>query len=577
MADTDHGQALVDWETCRVADCTGERLPGGDACWAHAGDEDLDAALGALAVDRVLGARGVAFTADRLQRVLDAPRPDEAAGDHRRPLHVANMDGCRLPAVRFAHLRCDGEARFDGATFEEARFVAVTFGVPPAPGGEEEGHRPGPRVSFRGATFLGATTFATVAFHAGATFDGAHFEGELVVTAEVGDDLTFRDARFGGPLVVRTLGPAGEVDLIYQRAVFAGAVDMSGFTSRGSVDLLDARFETARDLGPLRTDGRIVLDGSVWVERALLEVSTPGLSCRRARFLSGVELRIQPRGGTDVFLDEADLAGPSVVARAGWFPELDKRRDRSAAEAADRSRPRILSLRGANVTGLTLAGVDLRACRFAGAHHLDRLRLDDVRFGWAPGGGRTRRQVIAEEVRWRREHSSRANDWKTVAAWPEDHPPELLGAAQVSAIYRDLRKGREDNRDEPGATDFYYGEMEMRRAAATAVGERAVLTLYWLLSGYGLRAWRSLVALAAVVVLTGSVFAAWGLDERAPGAEPADPATGLLVAARAATAVFSTSDVPLTTFGAWLHLWLRLVGPVLLGLAVLAIRGRVKR
>jgi hypothetical protein len=85
------------------------------------------------------------------------------------------------------------------------------------------------------------------------------------------------------------------------------------------------------------------------------------------------------------------------------------------------------------------------------------------------------------------------------------------------------------------------------------------------------------VALAAVVVLTGGAFAAWGLDEGAPGAEPADLSTGLLVAARAGTAVFSTADVPLTTFGAWLHLGLRLAGPVLLGLAVLAVRGRVKR
>jgi uncharacterized protein YjbI with pentapeptide repeats len=583
MADAGHAQVPIDWETCRVADCIGERLPAGSTCWAHAGGEDLDAALRALADDRVLHARGVAFTADRLQRVLDAaPKPDEAVGDLRRALQVANLDGSRLPAVRFAHLRCDGEARFEHATFEDARFVEVTFGAPPATGEEEAaaevGARlPGPMVSFQRATFLGATTFKTVAFHTGANFDDAHVEGDLEIDGDVAHGLTFRDARFGGALVVRARCLVGEVDVIFQRAVFAGPVDVSGLSSRGSVDFLGARFETARNLGPLRTDRRLVMDGSVWRERALIEVSTSRLDCRWARFLSGVELRIQPRGGTDVFLDDADLAEPSVVARTDGFVELDWSEDQSAAEAADPPWPRILSLCGANVAGLTLAGVDLRACRFAGAHNLDRLRLDDVRFGWAPGRGRTRRQVIAEEIRWRQRHSSRVHDWTTVAAWPDDHAPDLLEAEQVAAIYRDLRKGREDDRDEPGATDFYYGEMEMRRAAATDVGERVVLTLYWLLSGYGLRAWRSLVALAAVVVVTGSAFAAWGLDERAPGAEPADLPTGLLVAARAGTAVFSTADVPLTTFGAWLHLGLRLAGPVLLGLAVLAVRGRVKR
>lgn len=574
MADTGHGQPVVDWETCRMVGCRGERLRGRKYCWAHAEGEDLDAALGLLSNDGVLRARGVAFTAKRLQQVLDAaPRSEGPEGDLHHLLNVANMDGCLLPAVTFEDIHFNGEARFEGATFEDARFIALRFGVPPAPGDEKLGHHRVPMVSFKRATFQGATSFSVFAFHAGATFDDAHFEGDLVVTAVTGHSLTFRDVRFDGSLSVRTLRPAGDAELVFQRAVFTNAVDLSGLTSRGSIDFLDARFETARDLGPLRTDQRLIMDGTVWSERALLEVSTPWLSCRRARFLGGVELRIQPRGDGDVFLDEADLAGPSVVARADWFPELDERE----AEIADPLRPRILSLRGANVMGLTLAGVDLSACRFAGAHNLDRLRLDDVRFGRTPGGGRTRREVIAEEVRWRLEHSSRVDEWTTVAAWPEDHPPELLEAGQVAAIYRDLRKGREDNRDEPGAADFYYGEMEMRRAAATAVGERVVLTLYWLLSGYGLRAWRSLAALAAVIVVTGSAFAAWGLDEQAPGAEPADLSTGLLVAARAATAVFSTSDVPLTTFGSWLHLGLRLVGPVLLGLAVLAVRGRVKR
>jgi hypothetical protein len=32
-------------------------------------------------------------------------------------------------------------------------------------------------------------------------------------------------------------------------------------------------------------------------------------------------------------------------------------------------------------------------------------------------------------------------------------------------LYRALRKGREDAKDEPGAADFHYGEMEMRRHA----------------------------------------------------------------------------------------------------------------
>jgi hypothetical protein len=45
-------------------------------------------------------------------------------------------------------------------------------------------------------------------------------------------------------------------------------------------------------------------------------------------------------------------------------------------------------------------------------------------------------------------------------------PRERQDAAQeIANLYRALRKGREDSKDEPGAADLYYGEMEMRRKA----------------------------------------------------------------------------------------------------------------
>src|SRR5512132_3081652 len=72
-----------------------------------------------------------------------------------------------------------------------------------------------------------------------------------------------------------------------------------------------------------------------------------------------------------------------------------------------------------------------------------------------------------------------------------DNTPSVLGAKRIAGLYRALRKDYEDSKNEPGAADFYYGEMEMRRlASATAWGERVILTLYWLVSGYGLRGMR---------------------------------------------------------------------------------------
>jgi hypothetical protein len=66
-------------------------------------------------------------------------------------------------------------------------------------------------------------------------------------------------------------------------------------------------------------------------------------------------------------------------------------------------------------------------------------------------------------------------------------PLSELEPGRIAGIYRQLRKSREDSKDEPGANDFYYGEMEMRRRSGP-LAERSILRLYWLVSRYGLRA-----------------------------------------------------------------------------------------
>jgi hypothetical protein len=166
------------------------------------------------------------------------------------------------------------------------------------------------------------------------------------------------------------------------------------------------------------------------------------------------------------------------------------------------------------------------------------------------------------------------------------------GAAQVAALYRALRKGREDIRDEPGAADFYYGEMEMRRHAKreeakterqrrhyrhslTAMTEHLVLWLYWLVSGYGLRAWRALATLTVTIALVGVWFSRVGFHNPRPSL-----AASWLYALQATVSLEGKArqlSGQLTLPGELLRVGMRLIGPILLGLAVLSIRGRVKR
>ena len=103
--------------------------------------------------------------------------------------------------------------------------------------------------------------------------------------------------------------------------------------------------------------------------------------------------------------------------------------------------------------------------------------------------------------------------------------------------------------------------------------ERGILTAYWLVSGYGLRAWRAVAWLAVVTALLAVAFHFVGF---AVPPRPVSYWTSLLYAFRA-TLSLTDNQVTLTAWGQLLQGVLRLTGPVLLGLALLALRGRVKR
>jgi hypothetical protein len=186
--------------------------------------------------------------------------------------------------------------------------------------------------------------------------------------------------------------------------------------------------------------------------------------------------------------------------------------------------------------------------------------------------------------------------------------PHLRPAA-VAALYRQVRESLEDGKNEPGAADFYYGECEMRRHDTTRpLGERALLTAYWALSGYGLCAARA-VGLAggghgrhgrgdgAVGPargraentdhrLAGPTGQSLVLITDTPGPrDPTGPWAGRVTTGRFEKAlrvvinsvVFCSSGQGLTTVGTYTEMSSRLVEPVLAGLAVLAVRSRVKR
>jgi hypothetical protein len=206
------------------------------------------------------------------------------------------------------------------------------------------------------------------------------------------------------------------------------------------------------------------------------------------------------------------------------------------------------------------------------------------------------RHLVVAARRWR-QSGRRFSIWRRLYeirrhAVEEETRRRRNQAREITNVYRALRKGREDNKDEPGAADFYYGEMEMRRRATPPSAELGILTLYWLVSGYALRAWRAFTAVMLTLVLFAVLMVGFGFRDPDHSRETAGTATALssqsqradtslagaiVYGARTAIGLQREPQPQLTRIGDALQISLRVLVPVLLGLGILSIRGRVKR
>ncbi|WP_420833649.1 pentapeptide repeat-containing protein, partial [Streptomyces californicus] len=395
------------------------------------------------------------------------------------------------------------------------------------------------------------------------------------------------------------------------QALLNAVHDLStGVTRFGNAQFDSATFTKADRVGPLVCAGRVVLSGAMFGGPVTLSLAARRLECRRTLWAATAELRLRY---TTVDFAHAVFEYPlTIAAESDPFVLAD---GSELAEGAFAGAPGagvgLASLRGVDAAHLVLADVDLSPCLFAGAVHLDQLRLEGAcTFDSppSPAGRRrwslvrfTQRRVLAEEHHWRAGRAGAVRGWNVAVLGAG-----RVGPLQLAPVYRALRKAFEDGKHEPGAADFYYGEMEMRRHADDIPrGERGLLTAYWALSGYGLRASRALAWLGTAMVATVVLLMAFGIAQDTPkqtatgtvpagGGEvtftidkddPKNPTGERFTGERFEKAlnitlnsvVFRSSGQDLTTTGTYVEMTSRLTEPVLLGLAVLAVRNRVKR
>ncbi|MFP8960838.1 pentapeptide repeat-containing protein [Streptomyces nanhaiensis] len=650
--------------------CHGVHVPGHTACLAHVSDTDRDAYLATLSPGSDIDHRGTTFTAELLDRLLDALRdpvtghPCFGAAGFDSAVFLSDAEFASVTfqrnawfeaasfagVARFETTTFKGTAGFGAATFESAAWFGTTtfegtagFGAATfesAAWFEATAFKDTAR--FEAATFRRTAGFRRVVFEDVAWFEESVFEGtagfrETVFADDAWFEATgfrsgasFESTAFERDVCFEAAAFKGDADFTrtifknnarFRTAAFEGAARFEAATFqsgsvfeaaviKGDAWFVDTVFERSAGFGPLVCAGRLVLSGAVFGGPANLSLTARRLECRRTRWSSTAELRLRY---ATVDLSHAVFEYPlTIAAEPDAFVLADGRtvEERALAHAPDAA-VRIATLRGVDAAHLVLADVDLSGCLFTGTVHLDQLRLEGIcAFDTAPPGTHRRRRLpvrftgrrtLAEEHHWRAKRPDAVRGWNT-AVLGAGH----AGPAQLAPVYRALRKAFEDGKNEPGAADFYYGEMEMRRHdPGTPGAERALLAAYWAVSGYGLRAVRALGWLAAAMLVTVVLLMGFGIPQNSPKqeatgtvppgggrvtltigkADPQNPTGDRFTGERFEKAlnvtlnsvVFRSSGQDLTTTGTYIEMTSRLVEPVLLGLAVLAVRNRVKR
>lgn len=630
----------VPHRSCTYAPCPGSRVQGYQACFGHLQELEravvLEAALAANpGVIDVLRKSTVPW--EVLELVLSRCSEDGFVTRQFDARGATFDKTVALRGLRFRHrVLLSGLTGRQGCDFSKSTFEAgltlqgsvieqsITFRDTTVHGeldltgariDENLTIRRSPMRDLLGARLVvtGSTTISGSTIKQSANFRHASF-GKRVVFADCTlGRVSFNHATFSDSLQIVGTQAKASVSLA---GASVGRLELSKFAIRGAfaldavnvsesaavnvvsdknISLSDSSWPLVRLT--LKTRHSVILHRAIFSRPAQLDAEWARVSAVDARFQEGFAATL--RGGS-LDLRGARITGPTSV---------------HGLES-----PRLVGLKRAHLQSSSFMHLDLSRVRLSGASGLDQLRWSDELTLWRtpslwarlhhlvrlalheepaapkPHERGNRRITIADEWDWRQ-----GRRWRVGWGLPERlrDPGSRPTAEQVSRLYRDLRKGREAVGDHGGAGDYYYGEMEMRRLGSRLLSvERSVLSAYRVLSGYGLKVARPLVAVLIIWVLLGLGFYMVGFQNPAA---PHSPARGSNTAATAACwpissgtaacqpvlsglqyAAESLVSLPgaaplLTGWGRLLRLLARVAGPVLLALLALAVRNRVRR
>lgn len=445
-------------------------------------------------------------------------------------LAVADFTGTEFDrGIRLSGVKFHGDAQFDGAGSSDLWLTDATFS-----GAALFRRARSSNLKIKTASFERYTSFDSARLGFG-SFRDVQFDAEARFRElEARGALTFRSVHFSAAASFQS---AGMRQLACRECEFRGPLQARG----------------------LSVDETLTIRNSSFAQSLALIVRAESLDGTGSCFEKGADIVLS--ADMNATFEGASFLGPSSIT----------------TQTNGGARAKLTSLDHARVERLTLEDLDLSECTLAHLH-----RLDDVlirgrgQLALAPAvvDGSYRREVLADETLRRATIPSRMLGW-TPTSWEMPlalHEQNPLEALTISDTYRAMRKAREESHDYPGAADFYYGEMEMRREGADSRIERAILTIYWLVSGYGLRASRAAIFFAFAVLLLAIGFQTVGLQH-----PPSFWRTLGWTLTASVSLAKPVEAMDLTTGGVYLNVVGRVLGPVLIALVVLALRSRVRR
>ena len=376
---------------------------------------------------------------------------------------------------------------------------------------------------FNGSLFHGKTWFENAKFNNGALFSMTQFPGGAEFTAAQFDSRT----SFGLAKFAQSARAS------FQHAQFTGKTDFFSSTF-GETAFMSARFT-----------GPVEFFHTEFIGKANFAATEFASKCRfiNVQFKSGANFHGSRFTGQTLIATVSELGGyglPPILSGG----EVDFRD--VLIYPLD-----TISIRNADLAQSRFLGTDLRKAEFVGVK-------------WPKKGGRFR-------------------------VYDEDAPLEGQTRAwhDIEHLYRQLKQNYEDRKDYERASDFHYGEKEMRRRnkEGTPLGLRVLLNLYWLVSGYGERWVRPLLWFIAFL----GAFTIGYLWRGLLKFQTATPSgalkyvdfthfldvlvCSLQVMILLKPGYFETYDV----WGRLIYTAQSVLGPILIGLFALAVRQRLKR